>query len=356
MTQALATTTQFPVKPGPPVLILAQMPPGTLIVNQDANNGVWISDQPNVKPSQGFFLGVGGVLRWQKQGSAYAIVDTGVTSAVTLTIGNSADSLTNPETVGVAVATQLLATGVPNVLTRTPVALNVSIPHNSAVPVSPWDIHGYSSIIVEIVTDPGTVGPRALMLLMQDSVGNVTEYYVGTSVPTSLLSGRFQDFIVPIDGYSNLSIQYLDANAGTTKVNIYGSNRPARSGMQSVPVHGDIETYYSGLTAFAVNTPVALNNVATPGDMLLQQNGWCQVEFVLASTAMTGEFFVQAPDFTNVVRMLRLADSTEMHSIGGNLRVYKQIILPSGNCGLFFNPRTANASTEAFVNITMLES
>lgn len=151
------STGTFVVNAGVPTQLLAQMPAGTLIVNNDSVDGVWISDANAVSPGGGFFLGPLGSLTWQNDGGAcFACVDTGVVNPVSLTIGGAATNPDNPVSVGVAVATELLASGVPLTYTNklAGLAFVQTLPFTTAV----IDCHNFASLIFEINSSNSNAG------------------------------------------------------------------------------------------------------------------------------------------------------------------------------------------------------
>jgi hypothetical protein len=107
---------RFPVAPGRVTALTGALAAGSTIINTDPANAVWVGGSPDVAPGAGVRLGPKGSMSWTTDGApAYACADTGVTATVSLTVTGDMADLVNPVDVGVAVATQLLAQGIPSV-------------------------------------------------------------------------------------------------------------------------------------------------------------------------------------------------------------------------------------------------
>lgn len=347
MTSSLGNATTLVVKPGPAQPLLDALPAGALIVNQDANNSVWVSDLPGVIPGVGFEIGVGGSLVWQKDGRpAYACVDTGVNTPVTLSVGSAVGDLQNPVAVGLAVARQLLLTGVPNVLVTDTIVDNLVINNGQFSPA--YDVSNYASLIVELPNN--TIIDNAVLIVSFQTIDGVNgeqylitcpadPFFVGLSLPFST--------IIPVRGIGSVKLFWRDSGGlASPSIRLVGSNRTINGMASGYGVHGGIENYTTGTIAMANNNAYPLG---IPG-----YSGLCQMDFSLTGGG-AGEFYVQTSDITGTLQSIRIADTTEMHAAGPASRCYKQIILPQAVYAIGFISRTTVAAANATVNIVRNE-
>jgi hypothetical protein len=119
---------------------------GSIIVNRDPTNSVWVDDKPSVVPGAGTLVPALGMVQWRSQRGIWAVLDAGVTQPVLLMISDEITDYADPEAVAIATATQLLATGVPNVLIEDTLIPGTILSANQAITV---DISKYSSFTVQ---------------------------------------------------------------------------------------------------------------------------------------------------------------------------------------------------------------
>ena len=131
------------IQPGQVATLSVRLDAGATIQNQDETAAVWVSAAPFVSPGTGTRVGPKGSIQWTTGGApCYAVPDTGVTKPVSLTVSSDVAMPVNPIDIGTAVATQLLAKGVPNVL------LGEEIPYvNLGTPI---DVSRYASLTVRV--------------------------------------------------------------------------------------------------------------------------------------------------------------------------------------------------------------
>ena len=148
MTNPVSTTIPLTISPGPATRVQSQMQAGTLIVNNDPVNAVWVSENSSVVPNYGWKLAAGGSMVWQIQGSeCWAVVDTGVSTGVPIIIGNAISDVQDPVAVGVAVATQLLAQGIPSVFLGKQILVSQLTPANG-MSITQGGLAQYASVVI----------------------------------------------------------------------------------------------------------------------------------------------------------------------------------------------------------------
>lgn len=313
---ATLTTGVVSVLPGPPVLIGSPLQAGTLIVNTDDTNGVWISDQPGVQPGYGFLLDVAGSLTWQESRPCYAVVDTGVTKAVSLAVGGAATNLQNP----VAVATALAIAGIPNTLLFDTL-FSGNVGGGGVVPIS--DVSKYATVIIlSDTTAGGGVGP-SFTYQWQDSNGN------------ALFSDAMSSLKDTPPAYATIELSVIAPRLKITNNNgitqsfvVYGTNR-ATDGVQ-VPTFNRVSAFSTGSIAWTAGETVALNSVGGgPSEGQSRYDGLCSMTVTLTGTAVAnvlgGELSMIDADSSNAIVIM---DGSEFHAVAGHARCYKQFIHP----------------------------
>jgi hypothetical protein len=87
-------------------------------------------------------------VQWTTAGPVFAVVDTGVITTVSLVVSSDVVNVQNPEAIAAATAAQLLANGVPNVLTEK-VALNATVvPLVRNGGAQRVDVHTFETLII----------------------------------------------------------------------------------------------------------------------------------------------------------------------------------------------------------------
>lgn len=191
---------------GVPTVVSLSAAAGMLVANTDSTDAVWIGPDSSVAPGNGTKLGPLGSVEWTTANSAvYAVVDTGVTNPVILTTSSDVSNVDNPVAVGSAVAAQLLATGVPSVLTGGIISYND--------PSAIIDVSQYASITVSVlIVTPGK-------LVYQFFAGNggvaLSTRTLVIANPTTLT------FSVPVNG----PWFQISSSGGFSNLMMYGSNR-----------------------------------------------------------------------------------------------------------------------------------
>jgi len=316
------------IKPGPAILITSGLQGGATVYNHDTTSAVWIGVTPDVAPGNGSKVGALGSVVWSQTGPIYAVVDTGVSSPVSVTLSTSTTNPVDPVAVGSAVAAQLLATGVPNVLigkgfdgtaaTGTP-ALSNTPPY--------LDVSAYASVTYSVtVTSVSGANGGCIIYGFYDPVSGL-DYGTRRFIVTD---SRTVTFSAPVKGqYLWVALINLTANAFFC----YGSNRVLSETISNISTGGNY-----GLTqAYTSGTSVKF-----PGS-LVTNGGLHQIRWVLTGSA-TGLLQVSSWDDTagNNTYFVVL-DSKDGHaSPGGSTltEVHQTVILPPGVLNIQFYPYT----------------
>jgi hypothetical protein len=194
------------ITPGPPILITSGLAGGATVYNHDTQDAIWVGVTPDVSPGNGSKVGALGSVVWSQNGPIYAVVDTGVTTPVSVTLSTSTTNPVDPVAVGSAVAAQLLATGVPSVLTGAPV------PYNNTGSII--NVSNYAAITVGVlVMAPG----KLTYQFTSDAAG----FQITASRTLVVAVAGYIYFNAPVNGpYFQIS-----ATGGLNNLSIYGTNR-----------------------------------------------------------------------------------------------------------------------------------
>lgn len=207
---------QISVRPGvaPTTLVMA-LGSGSTIQNNDSANAVWVSTNAGVIAGTGTRIGPKGSLAWTTPGATvFAVVDTGVTTAVALSVSSDIAQPVNPVDIGVAVATQLLTQGVPNVL------IGDVVPN----PLVDFDVSQSGSISVRATV----IGETLLTYSFYANDGGIQ---VMGSRSLSISSPGVITFTAPVSG-PMCSIS--DSNGQISSLSVFRSNRILEEQVQAV--------------------------------------------------------------------------------------------------------------------------
>lgn len=132
----------FSVMPGAPQQLSgAPLTQDTVIINNDASGkSVWLSSSYTVGPGNGVELTQFATATWTGK-QLWACVDAGVIVPIIVTVSDDVSQINNPIGEGLAIAIQILAHGVPNVLVETVLETDVAPP--VTIPVT-----AYSAITI----------------------------------------------------------------------------------------------------------------------------------------------------------------------------------------------------------------
>lgn len=305
---------------GVPTIVSLSASAGMLLANTDSKNAVWINSDASVSPGNGTKVGPLGSVEWTTPNVAiYAALDTGVSTPVTLTTSTNVSNVDDPVAVGSAVAAQLLATGVPSVLTGQ--ALDATPAFN----MNGMDVSTFASVTVSLTFIQG---------------GGVLAYGYYDPSTGARISGR--QFVITDAGPFAFTAPvkmpnfYMSVTGGVQFHNqvLYGSNRALPETVLGIAPGLQVastQAYTSG-TSFLFNTQTFNTN-----------GGPHQIRFVTTGSAAG---LLQFPIYdisTGTIVYLTVADTKEGHiSPGGSTitELHSQIYLPPGMLKVQFLPYT----------------
>lgn len=301
----------------------APLADGTIIKNTDSLNSVWVSNNNSVTPGNGVEIGPLATANWGKNGLCFAVVDTGVTTAIILQVSNDVTSLDDPVAIASATAAALLAGGIPNVLVST-----VIVAHETQLVggTNTYDVSSFASVQL-VPLNPGLIYPnipwginysfntRDGKVITEDSFGNQV------SIPQASLSLR-------VDG----PLLFIQNQSATNSIDyeLYGSNRPQTLRSQSsrdsnLGSHSQVPV--NALGNYVINTPL--------------YNGLCYARFAITTTVQQGLFQLIASDG----EVITLCDYGEMVTSVGQKTASKLIALPVSPYTLRYVSQVAGAAT-----------
>lgn len=210
------------VAPGAPTYV-GTLVAGTLIINTDANNAVYVGGSTTVSTTVGIRIGPLGSMTWNVTANVWAVVASGVSSPVLITLSDQVDNPNSPLDVAQAIISQ----GIPSKLLVTTVGTFTIPPASTGPLVVPADLTAYASILVTATGWP--LGSAILYSWQAPSGGN------------AILS----DFVYP-DGSGNLQIV--------------------------MPVRGSILTFVNTSNAFSLN--VTITGYNRQFSTMVLQNGF----------------------------------------------------------------------------------
>lgn len=141
------------------------------LYNNDPNNAVWIASQRTVKPQAGMLVGPLGTCDLAPGKQFFACVDTGVLSAVALTISDDVSNVQNPVAIAAAAASLLLAGGIPNVLIQVQIFTGGLAAVNSNTGWLP--VANYASLILQNDT---VVGSNQYLLQFSNDQATIANF------------------------------------------------------------------------------------------------------------------------------------------------------------------------------------
>ena len=241
--------------------------------------------------------------------------------------------------VGVAVAQQLLANGVPSVLTNTTVVADKSI---NVGATDLYDVSGYASVVITGPTAvPSNFGP--LLYSFRDQGGRILDR------DAVLLDVNGPPYVtlpvrLAVVG-TTLAIVNPSTNLGPLTYTIIGSNRAALYRYDARSMSASWGTRFSGTAAASGSDSQLLAPVGINFDR--QPQGPVTAWFAVGGTTQTGWFFLQDNSQQSAAQLI-LADTGEMVTgAGGNERiVIKPLVLPplSASNGIWFHSTSAGAA------------
>lgn len=304
------------VQQGTVTTVHPQLAAGATIYNGDINNAVWVASSPSVSPNAGMRIGPKGSLQWTNNNApCYAATD-GV--SVTLTVSTDIQNLNNPVDIGVAVATQLLANGIPSVFLGNVISSGNSLPVlGGGYGITNLDVSRYASVVVTIRP---TLSSQISATCTDDFGGNLGSFdfpvtYAGSPVT----------FSIPVTG----PILSLTSTSATYSYNVYGSNR-------SVPgpriMNGYSQTVQQNFTqAFTLGTPAYLTQPFT-------SNGKPVFLRMVVTGTGVGKFGYRGFDSAGAIQFFDLIDSATGIAGTDGKEIECFVNLPPGKLQLYFYP------------------
>lgn len=185
----------YQVNPGPPQQLSgAPVPVGSLMINQDPLNTVWLSTVPTVSPGNGMPISALSATNWnplQKGGTLWACVDAGVLTPIKVTVTDDANTYTNP--VGQANASAAILApaisaaeflqGIPLGNGFRNLAQALEIIHNPGFGPVPYRIFSATNLGIGVLGNPVSLGNTT-----PDAVGGMGTLFVGAWTSNGSLS------------------------------------------------------------------------------------------------------------------------------------------------------------------------
>lgn len=276
------------------ILSIPMVDQGSLIINNDTVNAVWISTNAGVTPGAGIRIGALGSITWtQGVKTLYACVDTGVTSKVSIAVSSNAQNPDNPVDVGVSVAQQILLNGVPNVGLVDQLYNNVL---NNGGNTGIIDVTKYASLVL-VANDVANPNRTYCLQASYQQAGN-SEYL---SSIDNLGNATSYAWVIPTYAARTMKI-YVVSN-GTVGLIVYGTNRLVTRA-QSLGPYGEPRLFHLNATALAANSITTLPCIDKIGSGVdnrpyLQNNGLCYFRAAIAG-AGSGDIGYQYIDIDGI--------------------------------------------------------
>lgn len=298
------TTVPVTVQPGRPQCLNQNMPADTLIYNTDQNNGVWISSAPSMTAGYGMYVGPKGVTVWSAAGAAYAIVDIGVNSPVSLAITDDVSQISNPTDIALANAAALAQSGIPGTVyesTLTPLPNQTFTMNNIAAGGTlAVDVSKYSSVTLgfvrKLLGGGGFEAGYAVACQFDDltggGVGRGERLILSTM---EMINAHGPGVSLDVSWTFPVTSGVMHIGAGTGKACSmwgFGSNRVV-TGL--APFNKGVRRFYDA-TNFTLNTslviPPADDTGMGTGDGAVMEyfKGPCKANIAVATTGIGGNF------------------------------------------------------------------
>lgn len=309
---------QVLVTPGQQTIIAPQLGTGSTIFNKSATDAVWISGTPNPSPGIGYKVGGYGSIQWQNTGAAYACVDTGVTSPVSLSVSDHVGNPVNPVDVATAVASQLNLKGIPNVLLGSMVYSGApTIAGSFTVPVN---MSQYGSIVLRLTTTKKTVMDLAWIDSATGAYVLDQSYILNGNAATSTVQ------IVQSVKADQLRIGLTNV-PDSPSISVYASNRILQDSIQGANL-----SFTSLLNqAFTATVPVDFS-----GQFV--SNGKPLFARFVVTGANTGKLACNTLDAFGTASQLTVIDSTVGVTGNDGKDWTGMLLIPPGVCWFSFIP------------------
>jgi hypothetical protein len=254
----------FTLKPGGPAVELTEYAfPGVLVINTATAGLVWLGAGSAVGPQDGIPLEPSTAAPWTRASPLFAVLDAAATAPVTLYMTASTSRWDpSPTAIGAAVAAQLLATGVPNVLVQDIIATNTVVPAGTGVAIT--GLNKYASIIAL----PGYDSRFAACIRLDWLVGGAGGQPVDTVFASAVaefpsggpISSAVQPLALPVRGDTLLCTKITAGAVLGMGIGVIGSNRPEPGNGRMLNDHQLARLMVTNQAAFVAGTPAPLIN------------------------------------------------------------------------------------------------
>lgn len=260
----------YQVNPGPAIQLSGSpIPDGSMIINNDPLNTIWVSSVPTVSPQNGMPITGGSATNWnplKKGGTLWACVDTGVTTPILITVTDDANTYLNAVANGIAIQNQgVIQSGSKliwsdtNAPTNVFVAVDVSAYQSVEVQVQATNLSTFNTV-VDVFFDTPQLGKAPNSFVVNDTFLMTAE---GQGASGNVFPGPSK-LEFPCTGTQLLYRKKAVGSASTTRVDVWGSGRSG-SGKIRVPI---VPTYPQQF-----GSPGAINWTAGSAQKLLNQGG-----------------------------------------------------------------------------------
>jgi hypothetical protein len=291
------------------------------VVNRSSTGTIRLGSDSSLNRTNGLTLGPLGSVQWTG-GQLWAIVDPGTISDVAIEISTDAANPVSPVDIGVAIATELLASGIPSVFLLDTIQAGLTIGAN--VSVTLIDVAKYASLNIDFFNGFNST----VIMEFTDDAGSVI-----SQDRISVTTTDNTPIQIPVCG-TRLVITNISLNAIT--LNAYGSNRTISRLMMKA---GSGARLFFASAALAAGAAVQL--LSGDGSLGIEANSvQCDTTvnvnliYTLAAPSVSLEIQVW---MASAIRTI----IPDLSNLTG--RTAQQIPLPPGNSVLFLRNNTSSA-------------
>lgn len=305
-----------------------------LVINTSANDLVYLGNSSGVSPASGVPLEAGTALPWIAGGEVWAVVAPGTTNTIAVVITSAiAGWEPSPAAIAAAVAAELLAEGIPNVLVENVIFSGTL----ASLGQTTLDVSGYASVV--IAGDPtAPIGTATLRL--QQSPDPVQASITDVDTVTMNARGSLR---LGLSGHY-LNVANLSA-VTAVQITVVGSNRPPlhRLDTRTDTATGD---RWSAAGPFAAGTVYPLAQL----DPLAQLNNEVFLDFHV-NGAVRGDLLLQDANGNRTI----LALNSEVLVFGAGMAVTKRVAVTQSAYSIWFSCTTlGGAGTSVVANLVPL--
>jgi hypothetical protein len=355
---------------GPAVLVTEYAYKGVLVINTSTVGRVWLGTSSGVGPQNGTPLEAGTAAPWDQDGQLYAVLDPSAAAAVT-SILPGAVSRYDPSPAAIAaaaapaIAAQLLAQGIPNVLTSVKVGdftlaagastANIAVTGYAGLVLVPTACPGgggtsVALAIAQFATNPSGAGGapvRAGAILYGDTYGGIVPQAPPGAVTPPI------EFPVYAPGMT-----ITNNSAASVSFSLYGTNRvPPKLAVSGASVMG-IQSANTGSVAMTAGTKYQLyaNPALAPSLLALPNIAGMnyRAEFIVTGATVKGYFGIV--DAQGNAMTLTDTSDTGWHAAAGGTdqHLYTTITIPPNASQIYFQCGVAGTAIAFLRLIAML--